>query len=216
MAMPRIHPLTSFGFARKTMSTQSFCPHSSHVLQPLDLSVFGTLKHYYRSRLSRRGISYRSTIKLLRIQQVTRPSTPPNNLIANALVTIDPLSTPRKLQDIERAIRELDKQGKLDRSERRFFQKTARLVGQLAAQQAGLESTINKLANELQDKKKKRVQVDPNTRFANIQQIKEALDAAAAQEAHLQQRQSEIEAERAAEAALQAGLDARTFEWQAY
>ncbi|KAL1954182.1 hypothetical protein VTO42DRAFT_1538 [Malbranchea cinnamomea] len=111
-------------------------PHSSHVLQPLDLSVFGPLKDYYRSRLADIAslddgapVKKRHFLQIynqartdtltprvirggwkaaglapwnpatglnssqLRIQQATRASTPPNNLTANALETIDPLLT---------------------------------------------------------------------------------------------------------------------------
>jgi hypothetical protein len=58
--------------------------------------------------------------------------------------------------------------------------------------------------------------MDPNTKFANVEKIKEAQDLAAAEALRLQQRQPELEAKKTAADALQAGLDACLINWQAY
>ncbi|KGY14678.1 hypothetical protein PABG_12449 [Paracoccidioides brasiliensis Pb03] len=65
-----------------------------------------------------------------------------------------------------------------------------------------------------QSKTKKKVGVDPNTQFINIERIKKAQEEATALEARKQLQKPEIEAKKAAAAALAAGLEACMFEWQ--
>ena len=44
--------LNSFGYASKTMSSFLFLPsHSFHILQPLELGIFGPLKSRYRQEI---------------------------------------------------------------------------------------------------------------------------------------------------------------------
>ena len=100
------------------------------------------------------------------------------------------------------------------------MQKTSHLIEELNAKQAMNQATIHKLSSQLESfrsaKVKKGVQLDPNSKFADIEKIKKAIDEAAVLEARLQQRHPEIEAEKAAAASLQAGLQECILEWQAY
>ncbi|KMP05704.1 hypothetical protein CIRG_05385 [Coccidioides immitis RMSCC 2394] len=62
-----------------------------------------------------------------------------------------------------------------------------------------------------------RVQLDPDSQFANIGKIGQAMEEAAALQARLQQCQPETEPEKTeVAAALEAGLQARIIEWYAY
>ncbi|KMU86935.1 hypothetical protein CIHG_04874 [Coccidioides immitis H538.4] len=64
---------------------------------------------------------------------------------------------------------------------------------------------------------RKQVQLDPDSQFANIEKIGQAMEEAAALKARLQQCQSETEPEKTEVAtALEAGLQARIIEWYAY
>ena len=130
---------------------------------------------------------------------------------------MDPLlSTPQHPQVIYKVMEKLDQKGKLDQNHWAFLQKTSKLN----AKQAVMQATIHKLSSQLESfhsaKVKKRVQLDPNSKFANIDKIKVAIEEAAAFRAWLQQYQPEIEAQKAAGAALQAAVQECMIEWQAY
>jgi len=58
------------------------------------------------------------------------------------------------------------------------------------------------------------VGIDPNTRFANIDAIKKAIDKATEQEARIKVRGPEKEAERAADQLAKAKMQDFMFEWQ--
>jgi hypothetical protein len=67
------------------------------------------------------------------------------------------------------------------------------------------------MLDEVQGQKgRKRVQVDPNTKFAQIDQIVEALNASARRKEDLQRREPELEAKRAAEATARLGIQDMT------
>jgi uncharacterized protein YoxC len=67
-----------------------------------------------------------------------------------------------------------------DRKTRAVLQKVARRFEQLTTQVACNEAQIQSLQSQLEDlkgpKRRKRVAVDPNTKFANVDSIKEAID----------------------------------------
>jgi hypothetical protein len=60
-------------------------------------------------------------------------------------------------------------------------------IGQFSAQNAVYESKVDSLGSQIEElrgpKTRKRVVLDPNTRFANTDTIKKAMDEAAEQEA---------------------------------
>ena len=114
----------------------------------------------------------------------------------------------------------LNRQQELSRDQRTVLQKAGKAIGQLKAQQAIQEALIHKQEAHLEtlrsQKAKKKVAVDPNNRFANIEMIKKAMDEAKEQEARIQARQPEIKAKKASDAALNATFQNCIFEWQAY
>jgi hypothetical protein len=75
-----------------------------------------------------------------------------------------------------------------------------------------LESHIEKLRGR---KTRKRVAVVPNTRFANIDAIKKAMDADAEREAQIKAREPEKEVEKIVDELAKAKMQDFMFEWQA-
>ena len=61
---------------------------------------------------------------------------------------------------------------------------------------------------------RKRVQVNPNQRFSNVESIKAAIDRAAAQQAQQASTSPENKAQKAAEAAAARTLNSMCTEWQ--
>jgi len=87
-----------------------------------------------------------------------------------------------------------------ERETRAILRKAGKRIGQLSAQNAVSESKIHSLESQIEElrcpKTRERVAVDPNTRFANIDAIKKAMDEAAEQEARIKAREPEKEAKR--------------------
>lgn len=121
------------------------------------------------------------------------------------------LSTPQHPRHIYKVLGKLDRESKLDRGQRAFLQKTSKLIGELNAQQAAQQAVVHKLSSQAgafhHSKVMKWVQLDPNSKFANIEKIRQAIGEAAALKARLQQHQQDIEVEKAT-AALESGLQA--------
>ena len=82
-----------------------------------------------------------------------------------------------------------------ERETQTMLKKAGKRVGQLTAQNAVSESKIHSLESQIEElrcpKTRERVAVDPNTRFANIDAIKKAMDEAAEQEARIKAREPE-------------------------
>ena len=81
----------------------------------------------------------------------------------------------------------------------------ANLEAQTLSQQAQLEA--------LSSKKRKRVQVNPNTKFANIESIKRAQEAAALLEVQEAQKQVIFDAQEASRQLQQQSMEELQFEW---
>jgi hypothetical protein len=97
-------------------------------------------------------------------------------------------------------IQSLDNGHMTQRETQAILRKAGKRIGQLAAQNAVSESKIRSLEAQLEElrgpKTRKRVVVDPNTKFANIDAIKKAMDEATEQEARIKARESEKEAKK--------------------
>ena len=106
-----------------------------------------------------------------------------------------------------------------ERETRAILRKAGKRIGQLTAQNAASESKIHSLESQTEElrgpKTRKRVAVDPNTRFANIDAIKKAMDEAAEQEARIKAREPEKEAKRTVDELAKAKMQDFMFEWQA-
>lgn len=92
----------------------------------------------------------------------------------------DPLATPRNVQQLKSVIQNLPKSQSLPRDIRRLLAKTTKAFSELHVAQAFNErelavkdAEIEKLAAK---KKRTKVERDPNTDFANLDNIKEAMD----------------------------------------
>ena len=87
-----------------------------------------------------------------------------------------------------------------DRKTRALLQKVARRFKQLTADVAYKEAQIYSLQLQLEDlkglKKRKRVAVDPNTKFANVDLIKEAIGKAEEEEARAKAKEAKSRPER--------------------
>ena len=92
-------------------------------------------------------------------------------------------------------------------------------IRQLSAQNAVYESKADSLEPQIEKlrgpRTRKRVVLDPNTRFANIDAIKKATDEAAEREARIKARELEKEAKRTTIELVKAETQDFIFEWQA-
>lgn len=231
-------------------------PHSSHVLQPLDLGVFSPLKTSYR-----RGIAdlaclddeapvkkqrFIQCYKQARVEALTprvlragwkaaglfpwnpqkgllssqvkqplqaRPVTPPAQLSSEIICR-----TPQSSQELYIVLQSLRKRKGIDKETGFIFTKASKAISKLNAQQALSQHTIQTQQIRLQQlqstKTRKRITVDPNTRFANIEQIRKAQAERAAAEEAIELRKPLFDAKKAADAMLNVTLQACQFDWQ--
>jgi hypothetical protein len=92
------------------------------------------------------------------------------------------LKTPKKPQNLYEAARALDSPS---RTSRIMFRKAGKAMAELSVELASTKSATEALRTQLQDLKKgqrKRVTIDPNQTFANIDSIRNAQKAATAAE----------------------------------
>ena len=106
---------------------------------------------------------------------------------------IDILTTPKCHRDAYYMIQSLDHGHATERETRAMLKKAGKRIGQLSAQNSVCQSTIHSLESKIEElqgpKSGKRVVVDPNTRFANMDAIKKAMDEAAEKEAQIKARE---------------------------
>jgi transcriptional regulator len=98
--------------------------------------------------------------------------------------------------------------------------KASKAIQTLITEQALQKSIISKQNAQLQmfkiGKTKRKIAKDPNTRFANIEMVKKAMEEAELRKQQLQARMPELEAQKVSEAASKATFESHLFEWQAY
>lgn len=91
----------------------------------------------------------------------------------------DPQRTPKHPRDIHKSVNHL---GRLSRDQRTVLYKVQKALGQVTAEQAILQATNRRLQFQIKEleskKKKKKVTLDPNTIFANVESIKHSLEEA--------------------------------------
>lgn len=150
--------------------------------------------------------------QVLRSSQVSaRAITPP---LAAPPTSISDLSfkTPQRPQDLYPAQQQLLQLEALSRSTRSLFSKAGKAIGAANNQVARLQAANQCLQYQLDQVKgrqiRKRVQVDPNERFSNVEAIKAAVDRAAAQQAAA----ATMDTEKAAAAAAAAEAAALTLQ----
>lgn len=148
---------------------------------------------------------------VLHSSQITgRPSTPPPADLDGAQFE-SLFATPQSSQQLRRAQQALLGSENLSRSTREVLTKAAKAIALTNARAAGLEAENQRLKYQLDSTKitrvRKRVQIEPNERFANIEAIKAAMALAAAREAENAAKNPEKEAEKAAKEAEARSLD---------
>ena len=200
-------------------------PHSSHILQPLDLAPFSVIKSSYRKQIAalsslddaapikkerfislydearRAGLS-RSVIQagwratglvpynpeqVIASSQVQgRPVTPPATVQPTSMLdTI--ITTPQRSQDLYKTRRQLEQSESLSRSTRMLFAKAGKAIAIANTRAAGLQLLNTQLQHQVNKaaitKPRKRITIDQNERFKNVEAIKLAVEAAAAETA---------------------------------
>ena len=230
-------------------------PHSSHVLQPLDLSVFSVVKRFYRQQIQ--ALSYLNdaapvkkerfitayyhareraiTERVIRAGWATagicpfnidrvvnssqisqRPITPPRQDQPQPAEIY--LSTPHGPREVFVAQRQLHKDENLGRKTHQFLEKVGKALGAANIRATQLETENKRLNSQLEALKpqqpRKKVRVNPNERFAEIDTIMVAVQASQLLEAQRDSNAEERAAERvAAETAAQT-LQSMCTEWQ--
>ena len=229
--------------------------HSSHVLQPLDLSVFSVVKRFYRQQIQ--ALSYLNdaapvkkerfitayyhareraiTERVIRAGWATagicpfnidrvvnssqisqRPITPPRQNQPQPAQSY--LSTPHGPREVFVAQRQLHKDENLGRKTHQFLEKVGKALGAANIRATQLETENKRLNSQLEALKpqqpRKKVRVNPNERFAEIDTIMVAVQASQLLEAQRDSNAEERAAERvAAETAAQT-LQSMCTEWQ--
>jgi hypothetical protein len=229
--------------------------YSSHVLQPLDLSVFSVVKRFYRQQIQalsylndaapvkkerfitayyharERAITERviragwatagicpfNIDRVVNSSQVSqRPITPPRQNQPQPAQSY--LSTPHGPREVFVAQRQLHKDENLGRKTHQFFEKVGKALGAANIRATQLETENKRLNSQLKALKpqqpRKKVRVNPNERFAEIDTIMVAVQASQLLEAQRDSNAEERAAERvAAETAAQT-LQSMCTEWQ--
>jgi DDE superfamily endonuclease/Tc5 transposase DNA-binding domain/helix-turn-helix, Psq domain len=231
--------------------------HSSHILQPLDLSCFSILKRNYRKQIAdlshlddaapvkkRRFIEcYNKARKVaftdrnirsgwkaagvypwnpekglsssqVKTSSQQHPTTPPHPQLDDPLDT-----TPTRPHQVYLAVQDLNKRQGLSREERLFLGKAGKAIAMLNTEKAAAQATIQQqqtLIHELgfTGQKRKRVNHDPTTKFARIDNIVKAQREAAEKEAKLAARHLEELAKKAAAEMQVSDIQNFLFEWQ--
>jgi len=221
------HIDTEFLYACKTRKIELLFlpPHSTHILQPLDLTPFSVVKSKYRRQiqdlatlddaapvkkerfiacynqareegLSDRkiragwkaaGLSPFNIDHVLGSSQILgRPVTPPsqNQLI---LSTDTLYRTPQGPRDVYDAQQSLQRSENLSRTTRLILQKAGKAISTANTRAARLEADNRRLKYQLDcinsTRPRKRIQLDPNQKFADIENIMSAINQSAAEQA---------------------------------
>lgn len=219
-------------------------PHSSHVLQPLDLSCFSPVKTRYRA-----GIAALATLddsapvkkrRFLELYNLARsdsltpkvirngwkaagiyPWNPAKALGSSQVVQrpsqrtqkaatppprpdiYDPrlFQTPRSSQQLHKLAEYLGRREKLSRDGRLVLAKARKALSQANTKQAQLEDLVQQQKAQIEatmpQLPRKKVAVDPNTRFANIENIHVAVEASRLLSEAKSAKKAKAEAERA-------------------
>ena len=160
---------------------------------------------------------YNPNLVLQSSQVNGRPHTPlqPEALI-EASATV--FSTPQSSQALYKSQQQLLLLRTLSRSTRILLGKAGKVIAEANTRAAELQAENQQLKYQLDQHRitrtRKRVQVNPNERFSNVENIKVAIDRAAALQAQQASKSQEKEAQIAAAAAAAHTLASMCTEWQ--
>jgi len=229
--------------------------HSSHVLQPLDLSVFSVVKRFYRNQIqelshlddaapvkkerfitayynAREAAITERVVRAgwatagicpLNIERVVNSSqvaqrlvTPPRQTQAQTAKSY--LSTPRGPRDLFIAQRELHRNESVSRKTHQLIQKAGKAIAVANTRAAQLEAENKRLHSQLEALKpqqpRKKVRVNSNQRFADIETIMVAVQASQLLEAQRDDDAKEKAAENIAVKTAAQTLQSMCTEWQ--
>jgi hypothetical protein len=160
---------------------------------------------------------FNPSLVLLSSQITGRPVTPPAASQAST-ISEQVFNTPRSSQALYKAQQQLLLSESLSRSTRIVLSKAGKAIAEANTRAAQLEADNQRLKHQLDYHKitrtRKRVQVNPNERFSNVESIKAAIDRAAALQAQQASASPEKEAKKAAAAAAALTLSSMCTEWQ--
>jgi hypothetical protein len=146
-----------------------------------------------------------------------RPSTPPATDQDAATLEVV-FNTPQSSQALYKAQKALLLSETLSRSTRLVLSKAGKAIAAANTRAARLQAENQRLKYQLDSTRvtrlRKRVQVDPNERFSNVESIKAAIDRAAALEAQQNSTSPEKEAQKAAVEVAARTLDSMCTQWQ--
>ncbi|KAI0999735.1 hypothetical protein K3495_g8466 [Podosphaera aphanis] len=146
-----------------------------------------------------------------------RACTPPESILRSGTTRVS-ITTPKSARELHETMRSLKRRKNNDGGWVGLVTKAGKAIAMGNAQRARDQDKINSqdfLIRQLTTKSsQKRVPVDPNTRFATIEQIKQAQAEQRVREELLASGKPELEANIAAEAMMNVSLQACQFEWQ--
>lgn len=161
------------------------------------------------------------TLNFSQVHRTTRPPSPPPSppphpsTPERSTGTNEHFRTPEHPRDILEFTQRL---GKLTRDQRMAFQKASKALGNITTIAAKLQAEKRSLemsVEELESKRKmKKLTVDLNSQFANVENIKRAIEEAKAAEARAARRQPEEELKRVSRKLEQSNMESCMFEWQ--
>ncbi|KAF1922862.1 uncharacterized protein M421DRAFT_426482 [Didymella exigua CBS 183.55] len=160
---------------------------------------------------------FNPNLVLLSSQVTGRPVTP--LAASQALTTSEQVfNTPQSSQALYKAQQQLLLSGSLSRSTRIVLGKAGKAIAEANTRAAQLKAENQQLKYQLNHFKitrtRKRVQLDPNERFSNVESTQAAIDRAAALQAQQASTSAGKEAEKAAAAAVARTLNSRCTQWQ--
>ncbi len=160
---------------------------------------------------------YNPDVVLLSSQVLGRPSTPPTvNQTSDTLDLV--FNTPQSSQDLYKAQQRLFLSDTLSRSTRLVLGKAGKAISRSNTRAAKLETENKRLKYQLSQlqtiQSRKRVRIDQNERFSNVEAIQAAINQAAAQAAINASKTYTKEAARTAAAVADTTLQSMCTEWQ--
>ncbi|PSN59020.1 hypothetical protein BS50DRAFT_594992 [Corynespora cassiicola Philippines] len=152
---------------------------------------------------------------------MTRPATPPAQRKAVS-PTEDFVATHQRPQDLYRAQQRLQMAEGVSRRTRLLLHKASKGLSKANTRAAGLEASVQRLESQLATLRpqgpRRRVHIDPNQRFADIENIRAAIGQSVAQPAQPAHRDDHTEEESAPKDAAIAAAEAlksMCFNWKA-
>lgn len=160
---------------------------------------------------------YNPGLVLLSSQVTGRPCTPPPTQ-ASAAASESLFTTPQSSQALYKHQQQLLLTESLSQSTRVVLSRAGKAIAVANTRAAYLEADNQQLKYQLEQHKvtriRKRIQVNPNKRFSNVEAIQVAVDQAAALQAQQASSSAEKEAQKVAIATAAATLNSMCTQWQ--